>query len=44
MKKALETAVKYTQHGEVTVGAIIVKDDEIISFGTNHLENEKNCQ
>lgn len=43
MKKALEIAEKYTQHGEVPVGAVIVKDGEIISFGTNHRENEKNC-
>lgn len=43
MQKAIEVANNQTVHGEVPVGAIIVKDGEIISFGTNHRETEKNC-
>ena len=43
MRKALDIAKTHTEQGEVPVGAIIVKDSEIIAYGTNHRENQKNC-
>lgn len=43
MKKAIEVAKSQTVHGEVPVGAIIVKDGEVIASGTNHRETQKNC-
>ena len=36
MKQALELAK--TNHGEIPVGAVIVKDKKVISLGQNHKE------
>ncbi|WP_084267027.1 tRNA adenosine(34) deaminase TadA [Shewanella marina] len=36
MQKAIDMAAKAEAHGEVPVGAILVKDDEIIAAGFNH--------
>ncbi|MGL5972578.1 MAG: tRNA adenosine(34) deaminase TadA [Oscillospiraceae bacterium] len=42
MTKALDMAKKAFEIGEVPVGAVIVKNGEIISFGYNKREREKN--
>lgn len=42
MEIALNYAKKSEQLGEVPVGAVIVKDDNIISFGINLREKNKN--
>ncbi len=43
MEKALEEAEKAYKMGEVPVGAVIVKDGEIIAVGHNKRETEKNA-
>lgn len=43
MKKALELAKISAAEGEVPVGAIIVKDDEIVGTGRNRREYGKNA-
>ena len=43
MKKALIEAKKAGESGEVPVGAVIVKDGEIIAVGRNRRESAKNA-
>ena len=43
MEKAIELAKLSAKEGEVPVGAVIVKDDEIISTGRNRREHGKNA-
>lgn len=43
MKKALIEAKKAGENGEVPVGAVIVKDGEIIAVGRNRRESTKNA-
>lgn len=43
MKFALENAVKAAEKGDVPVGAVIVRDGEIIGQGRNKREEEKNA-
>lgn len=43
MKKAIEEAEKAAKIGEVPIGAVIVKDGEIVSTGYNKRENHKNA-
>lgn len=43
MQKALKLAKEAYVEGEVPVGAVIVKDDEIISTGRNRREKSKNA-
>ena len=43
MQKALELAKEAYEEGEVPVGAVIVKGDEIISTGRNRREKSKNA-
>ncbi len=43
MEKAIALAVESEKEGEVPVGAVIVKDGEIIATGRNRRENEKNA-
>ena len=43
MEAALELARKAYDEGEVPVGAVIVKDNEIISAGRNRREKSKNA-
>jgi tRNA(adenine34) deaminase len=43
MKKALIEAKKAGENGEVPVGAVIVKDGEIIATGRNRRESAKNA-
>ncbi len=43
MEKAIELANLSAAEGEVPVGAIIVKDDEIVSTGRNRREHGKNA-
>ena len=43
MKKALELAAAAAAEGEVPVGALIVKDGEIISTGRNRREKHSNA-
>ncbi len=43
MQKALELAKEAYKEGEVPVGAVIVKGDEIISTGRNRREKSKNA-
>ncbi len=43
MKKALHYARLAAKHGECPVGAVIVKDGEIISWGYNTRERDKNA-
>ncbi len=43
MKKAIEMAKESSRFGEVPVGAVIVKGNEIISTGKNYRENGKNA-
>lgn len=43
MKEALALAVKAGERGEVPVGAVIVKDGEIIASGFNRREEKQNA-
>lgn len=43
MKIALENAKKASEKGDVPVGAVIVRDGEIIGQGLNKREEEKNA-
>ena len=43
MKKALDQAKRAYKAEEIPVGAIIVKNDEIIARGYNHKESKKNA-
>lgn len=43
MREALRLASECASRGEVPVGAVIVKNGEIISFGCNNRENGKNA-
>ena len=43
MNRALELAREAFDDGEVPVGAVIVRDDEIIAEGRNRREKEKNA-
>lgn len=43
MKIALENAKKASEKGDVPVGAVIVRDGEIIGQGQNKREEEKNA-
>lgn len=43
MKKALELAERSALEGEVPVGAVVVKDDEIVGEGRNRRERGKNA-
>ena len=43
MKKAIALAMESEKEGEVPVGAVIVKNDEIIAEGRNRRETEKNA-
>ena len=43
MRSALEKAKRCTAEGEVPVGAVIVRNGEIISYGRNRREKEKNA-
>lgn len=43
MQKAIEQAKAAAAEGEVPVGAVIVRNDEIISTGRNKREKEKNA-
>ena len=43
MQLALDLAVKAGKDGEIPVGAVIVKNDEIISSGVNTREKERNA-
>ena len=43
IKEALELAQKAKQLGEVPVGAVIVKDGEIIASGYNRRETDNNA-
>lgn len=43
MRRAIELAEKAAQLGEVPVGAVIVKGDEIIAEGYNRRESDKNA-
>ena len=43
MEKAIELAKLSAAEGEVPVGAVIVKDDEIVSTGRNRREHGKNA-
>lgn len=43
MEKAIELAKLSAKEGEVPVGAVIVKDDEIVSTGRNRREHGKNA-
>lgn len=43
MKTALSLAVKAKENGDVPVGAVIVRDGEIIGRGYNKREKEKNA-
>lgn len=43
MSKALEYACKALENEDVPVGAIVVCDGEIVSWGYNRRENEKNA-
>ncbi len=43
MKKALELAKQSALEGEVPVGAVIVKENEIVGFGRNRRELGKNA-
>ena len=43
MRLALELAEEAARDGEVPVGAVIVKGDEVISMGRNRREKEKNA-
>ena len=43
MKQALKAAQEAFDCGEVPVGAVIVRDAEIVAVGRNRRENEKNA-
>ena len=43
MRAAINEALKCTREGEVPVGAVIVKDGEIIATGRNRRETDKNA-
>ena len=43
MEKAIALAVESEKEGEVPVGAVIVKDGEIIATGRNRRETERNA-
>ena len=43
MLKAIELAKEAANEGEVPVGAVVVKDGEIIATGRNRRESEKNA-
>lgn len=43
MKEALALAVKAGERGEVPVGAVIIKDGEIIASGFNRREEKQNA-
>lgn len=43
MLKAIELAKEAADEGEVPVGAVVVKDGEIIATGRNRRESEKNA-
>ena len=43
MKKAIALAMESEKEGEVPVGAVIVKNGEIIATGRNRRETEKNA-
>ena len=43
MRAAINEAMKSAAEGEVPVGAVVVKDGEIISTGRNRRETEKNA-
>ena len=43
MRRALELAQKAFDDGEVPVGAVIVRGDEVIAVGRNRREKEKNA-
>jgi len=43
MKRAIELALKAKEIGEVPVGAVIVKDGEIVGEGYNMRENKQNA-
>lgn len=43
MKKALHYALLASKRGETPVGAVIVKDSEIVSWGYNARETKKNA-
>lgn len=43
MKKAIALAMESEKEGEVPVGAVIVKNGEIIACGRNRRETEKNA-
>lgn len=43
MRLAIEQAKLSAQEGEVPVGAVIVKDGEVIATGRNRREGEKNA-
>ena len=43
MRRALELAQEAFDDGEVPVGAVIVRGDEIIAIGRNRREKEKNA-
>ena len=43
MKEALDLAIKAGEEGEVPVGAVIVKDGEIIARGRNMREQKQNA-
>ncbi|MFH1055648.1 MAG: nucleoside deaminase [Candidatus Altiarchaeota archaeon] len=40
MQKAIELAKESAKNGDYALGAVIVKDDEIIATGTTHLKHE----
>ena len=42
MSKAIDQAIKAFNNNEVPIGCVIVKDDEIISYGYNHKEKDNN--
>ncbi|KAA0259442.1 nucleoside deaminase [Deferribacter autotrophicus] len=43
MKKAISQALISYDNGDVPVGAVIVKDNEIISYGRNRKEEKRNA-
>ena len=43
MKRAIEIALEAGEHGEVPVGAVIVKNGEIIAEGRNMREEKQNA-
>ena len=43
MKRAIEEAQKSLKHNEVPIGAVVVKDNKIVSTGRNMREKKKNA-